>query len=136
MTTWMVLMAGLALGSDGTEQISTETEQRFAFDGYWDGVQQGIDPMEDLPITCDVKFEPGWATLCGLRMNFKWVDQGRGKCRLILMNGSLIYHGLYKRASGQLVICYGHSGQGRPTAFEVNKTQNLLILNPVKPPKK
>jgi hypothetical protein len=134
----MALVAGLAVGSDGTERISTETKS-LAIEGYWEGVKWYIDPFEDQPITCIVKFEPGWVIIDGLRINSKWLDEGRGKCRLI-QNGSLINHAIYKRETGQLVICCAIRGD-RPVRFQPRFDGNLsetilYILKPAKPPKK
>jgi hypothetical protein len=134
MSALLVLMAGLALGSDGTDRTSTETEQRLAIDGYWGGIVQ-ISSQNEM-VTYKVKLEPGRTMLVilGLWINQTWVDEGQGKCRLI-RDRKFIGYGIYKRERGQLVICCGDLGNGRPIAFQADETHNLFILKPTKPPR-
>jgi hypothetical protein len=137
MTSMIVLMAGLAVGSDGTEQISTETGY-LAIEGCWEGIRQY--PYRHQLESDKVRLEPGQIIL--LRGNgtpkgttpCKWIDEGRGKCQLILIDQ--VCHGIYKRERGQLVVCYGDIGHGRPTSFHPDETQTRLILKQTKPPGK
>jgi len=39
----LALVAGLAVGSDGRERISEETEQHFLGSGYWEGTLKVLD---------------------------------------------------------------------------------------------
>jgi hypothetical protein len=133
MTTLMVLMAGLTLGNDGTERISAETEQRLAIGGYWGGIAQSADT--GVLETHQVRLEPDlliWVGKLGEHAtNGNWIDEGQGKCRF----GRRSCYGIFKRESGQLVICYGERGE-RPARFQADAHNYLLILKPVKPPKK
>jgi hypothetical protein len=136
MTTLMVLMAGLTLGSDGTEWISTETDQRLAIDGYWEGVDR--DFVTRGPRTLGVRLEPGrtiWVSI-GFEnaWDCQWVDEGRGRCQFIY-NANVRY-GIYKRVQGQLIICYAAPGHSRPIAFFADEGYSLLILKPAITPKK
>jgi hypothetical protein len=129
MTTFMVLMAGLALGSDGTERISTETEQCLDIEGYWEGIMQYGTRKRGI-LTSIVKLESG-------RFNghsCSWVDDGQGKCQFIY--DDLIRYGIYQREPGRLIICFGELGYARPIRFHADQTQDLLILKPANPPKK
>jgi len=129
----LALVAGIAVGSDGTEPISTETEQRLAIGGYWEGVAYSVDSggMK----TRNARVEPGLVIEDnGIKWFCRWSDEGRGRCQLIV-DGVRSLPCIYKREAGQLIICYGY-GNRRPTRFHADKTQILLILKPAKPPKK
>jgi hypothetical protein len=135
MTTLMVLMAGLVLNSDGTEGISTKAEQRLAIAGYWEGMVQfaiGETPNAELR-TLQVRFDRGWY-VGAWGVDCKWTDEGRGRCRFTI-DGKQNGYGIYKRESGQLVICYVQVGS-RPTRFRAERDQVLLILKPASPPGK
>jgi hypothetical protein len=135
MTTLMVLMAGLVLGSDGVERVSTETKQRLCIDGSWEGSGQYVG--DNGPGTWKVKLEPGRMKrelTAGLVTDAKWAAEGSGKFRLV--DGNVILYGIYKFEAGQLVICFRDFGYGRPSTFHIDRTHNLLILKPVNPPKK
>jgi hypothetical protein len=139
MTTLMVLMAGLTLGSDVTERIPTETEQRLAIDGYWEGILQTVS--NDKTSIYKVRLEPASLTRvyedkCRMTYPCNWTDDGQGTCRLVFANGDSILYGIYKREGRQLTICYQNPGYGRPAKFRVDQAHNLLILKPAKPPKK
>jgi hypothetical protein len=129
MTTLMVLMAGLAMGSDGTERNSAETEQRLGIWGYWEGIEQNVQNGE--PNSLDVELAPGWFS----GLSCKWFDESGGKCRFIV-GDKWIFFGIYKRESGRLVICYVDNGHDRPTRFQPDGNKRLLILKPAKPPGK
>jgi hypothetical protein len=49
--------------------------------------------------------------------------------------GNLHYHGIYKRETNRLVICFTSAKNPRPTAFQVDKNQSVCILKPIKLPK-
>jgi hypothetical protein len=131
MTTVMVFMAGLALGSDGTERVSAETEQRLAISGNWEGVLKSWTGGKLK--TWKLELGPDWMKVAR-KLTCRWIDEGQGKCRVIL-DGEHDRYGIYKREAGQLVICYAYSGD-RPTSFHANPRQPLLILKPVHPPGK
>jgi len=134
------LVAGLAVGSDGTERISTETHQRLAIEGYWEGTVQTVLKLADAPelITGDGGFEPG---KYGDRSS-QWMDEGNGRCQwtLQLAKNLHIYDtqlGIYKHEAGRLIICVrGNGAKGRPTAFSPSESDYVFTLRPVQPPKK
>jgi hypothetical protein len=140
MTALIVVMAGLALGSDETERVLTETQQHFMCDGYWVGTWQ------DLKRTQKVRTLKVW----GGCLNFtdqgqefslgfgdvwpcRWVDERSGKCKVPLLGGEFMY-GIYKRENGRLIICLGKDN--RPCKFKVDENSVLLILKPGKSPRK
>jgi hypothetical protein len=131
MTTLMVLMAGFALGGDGKERILEETEQRLAIAGYWEGVLQ--DNHGKGKVSFKVKLEPERYRTDFWDVDCRWIDEGRGKCRAVNRSDKWIFYGIYKRESGQLIICYAHQGHDRPTRFQPERNQFLLILKPVNP---
>jgi hypothetical protein len=98
MTTLMVFLAGLTMGSDGTERISTGAHQHFLGNGYWEGVLKAV--FVEGPKTSEARLEPCqfMITEGGVvtrSMNCSWIDEGRGKCRL-LFNSESIRDGIYK----------------------------------------
>jgi len=122
------LVAGIAVGSDGTERISVETEQHFLGNGYWEGIAQVSGGY-----TVSVKLEPGKIIWDENDRFIRWCDEGPGRCRLIGEGDTQL--GIFKRESMQLIVCMGTEGN-RPTGFFCDNEHWLLILKPAKPPKK
>jgi len=133
----LALVAGLAVGSDRTERISTEAKQPFLGNGYWEGIghRPGIDGDEIQ--TATVKIQPGLVIEGEKKFSCQWIDEGRGRCRLIHVefDPPLSLEGIYKQEAGQLIICLGQSGD-RPTRFHRDQTHGLIILYRAKPLKK
>jgi len=129
----MALVAGMGVGSDGQERISTETQERFLGSGYWEGV---MFPVGDEEPTVKVMLQPGLLIAVGKgRESCKWVDEGRGLCRVISENG-ISQMAIYKRgASGQLILCI-NIWKTRPNRFQRDEAHTLLILHPSQPPRK
>lgn len=147
MTALMVaLVAGMVVGSDAVERISTETAERLAIDGCWEGTWNGPVPSRHVSGygLCNVRIKPGEISLKGDKFLVwlgidRWIDEGKGKCRI--GNG---WQGIYKRQGGRLIICFVNVDSDlpailqdpRPTIFQANERQVLLIIKPTKPPKK
>jgi hypothetical protein len=144
------LVAGMALGSDGMERTLTETEQRLAIAGDWEGTWNGSIPCRwaGTQRTCTVRLNPESMSLQGngFTAGFSlgtWIDEGKGYFR-IEFEHHLQWWGIYKREYGCLVICLVQVDSGlpliiqapRPTRFQPGKDQALLILKPAKLPKK
>ena len=123
----LALVAGMAVGSDGAERISTETEQHFMGNGYWEGTLVGT-------VHNVVRFEPGKISLLGRKSSCRWIDEGQGRCQYIL-EGCNVDRGIYKREAEQLTICMSRLGD-RPTKFESEGRYILMVLKPAKPSKK
>jgi len=133
MTALTIVLVGALAASSGPERISVETQQRFMGNGYWAAiVQVGFDAEVQ---AIDVKFEPGKIIVNGEEAkSCKWVDEGRGRCRLIV-GGTLNLEGIYQSGAGNLIICMGEQGN-RPIRFCADEKHVLIILKPVQPPKK
>jgi len=133
----LALVAGMAVGRDGPERIAAKAHQHFLGNGYWVGIAQhpGIDGDEVRTTT--LTFQPGIVIEGEEKHSCEWVDEGRGRCRVIHLefDPTLSLEGIYKREAGQLVICLGATGD-RPTGFHRDETHSLVILHPAKPPKK
>ena len=132
----IVLVAAMAVGNDGTERVSTETEERLAVED-WEGVMTYGATNNRI----SVKFQPGWLIVLPGPLGFPctWVDEGGGNCRCHIVSPlgrNQIQYCIYKRVEGQLVICSGHSGHGRPTRFRADGSQDLFILKHARTPGK
>jgi hypothetical protein len=136
MALTLALVAGMAVGRDGQERISTETKQHFLGNGYWEGIWRWAGPpIKEIPIRLEPgKFIQGHAQSVS---GYRWVDEGQGKCRLIVSD-TPGFLGRYKREAGELTICLLNHPDGRPTKFEAIQKPGsyLFILKPAKPPKK
>ena len=146
MTTMMVLMAGLTLGSNGAERISTETEQRLCLKDRWAGTLEGVLVFNKQEIGLfqvglrDVKMfvvsQPQNLAWSCNTVNTVWVDEGQGKCHLTIGDFGT-WRGIYKHEAGQLFICLDSTGKDRPTDFGSTKEgRSLFILKRITPSKK
>ena len=150
MSALMVLMAGLTVGSDETERILAETEQRLAIAGYWEGTGEG-NLGTVARRTVDVQVESGFLLYkprggaAWIELACQWVDEGNGKCRFLVVNPRTTirreleewWDGIYKREAGCLTISLRKSNKGRqPLAVQSGDDHLLLILKRVKLPKK
>jgi hypothetical protein len=81
MSVMMVLMAGLTVGSDGTEPISTETDQVVSLHGYWEGTGQGLTLSQIEPVALKdgdlVMRGPAW--MQSNRQECLWFTEGKGR---------------------------------------------------------
>jgi len=134
----MVLLAGLTVGDGGREQSSQQTKDTFLGRGHWKGTVKGW-PGHDLP-EWDVVIKPDKLQLLkgggnvAVDATWRWVDEGRGKCRLSILEHDTHFLGIYKREMGNLIICLRVRSEGYPPAFRASPNQALLILKPDKPP--
>jgi hypothetical protein len=138
MTALMILMAVMTVGSDGMERISTATEQHLVIGGYWEGDYHHYSEEDGSFADYETSFRQGeWIIkhrrgfIC-LATPSRFVDEGQGRCRLMVQGDSIPMSGIYKREAGQLVICLGII---RPITFHCDKGNSLLTLKPAKPPK-
>jgi len=135
----IVFMATMAVGNDCQERVLTETDQSLCLEGLWKetchNVGLGNDPVErDIIFNKTSRWGLSGAVDC--RHGFFWVDEGKGKILLFEnKTGNLHYHGIYKRETSRLVICFTSAKNPRPTAFQVDKNQSVCILKPIKLPK-
>jgi hypothetical protein len=142
----LAMVAGFAVGSDGQEGISTETDQRLCIGGNWEGSYQGTCPEwpgleeQGLPLFIQDGFafvetppgqRPGPIYLLG-----EWIDEGNGRFRIDFWSMGTSFHGIYRRQGGRLSICMTAPSIQRPKAFIADQEHALLTLTPAKPPKK
>jgi len=134
----LALVAGMAVGSDGWERISTDVEKRLAIDGYWEGDYHYYSEEDGSTADYETSFRQGeWIIrhrrgfICRATPS-RFVDEGQGRCRLMVQGDSIPMSGIYKREAGQLVICLGII---RPITFHCDKGHSLLTLKLAKPPK-
>jgi hypothetical protein len=135
----IVFMAMMAAGNDGQERVLTETDQLLCLEGLWKETFHSVGPGND-PAERDIIFNKtsrwGLSGAVDCRHGFFWVDEGQGKILLFEnKTGTLHYHGIYKRETGRLVICFTSGKNPRPTVFQVAKNQSVSILKPTKLPK-
>jgi hypothetical protein len=141
MTTLMVLMAGLTLGSDRSEGISTKAEQRLCIEGKWKGSYQGTCPgwlgLEDavFPIVIQrgavsIEKPPQLVLPATLLLLGDWIDEGKGRFRIDFDGFETQFHGIYRREAGCLIICMTAPNIPRPTAFTADGEHALLFLKP------
>jgi len=83
----LALVAGMAVGSDGTEKFSTETEEQLGINGYWEGNLR-FEINNEVSTNC-VKLENGVLIIGRIRNQCRWVDEGRGRCLQILDENSI-----------------------------------------------
>jgi hypothetical protein len=129
----LALAAGMAVGSDGAERISTESQESFLGSGYWEGA---LLPASDEEPTVKMILQPGLIILGKEHESCKWVDEGWGRCRVTMGDKfTCEYMCIYKREVGKLIVCFRDGGL-RPTGFHSNKAQGLWVLKLAKSPKK
>jgi len=118
----LILFAGMAAGNDGHERVLMETDQSLCLEGLWKETCYSIG-LANAPAERDIIFNKtsrgGLSGAVDCRHGFFWVDEGQGKILLFENKaGNLHYHGIYKRETGRLVICFTSAKNPRPTAFE------------------
>jgi hypothetical protein len=141
----MALVAGIAVASDGTERISTDTEQRLCIGGEWEGFYLGTCPgwfgLEEQGSLLVLGTGLASVKLTGqpkgvLLFLGDWIDEGNGRFQ---MKGSELaspFHGIYRREAGYLTICMTAPSISRPTAFKSDSEHVVLFLKLANPPKK
>jgi hypothetical protein len=130
----MALVAGMAVSSDGQERISTETKQHLCLTGEWDAtiVGRSVEPRR---ISIGFFLVEWHGKTVASRGDHHWLDEGRGRLRLVFPNGQNLSLGIYKQEIGQLVICVDESNKHRPTRVHTDEGY-ILILKPINPSKK
>jgi hypothetical protein len=141
----MALAAGMVVGSDESGWASTEIEERLCIQNREEGTWQYYSHCYQEMLFFKVTLKQGyiWLTPKGeknptARYGCQWVDEGGGKCRMILDDPAVpCWLGIYKREAGRLIICLGDPrGERRPIAFWANYEQSLFIFHNVQPPPK
>jgi hypothetical protein len=121
----MALAAGMVMAS-GPERNLSETEQRLDVGGVWEGTwRQGPLLMEKIRMEAGVVHVDLW------KFPMEFSDEGRGWVRVKGQKGE-DFLGIYRWESEQLIICCRWS-HGRPTIFDSENHQSIIILKRVKP---
>lgn len=141
----MAMVVGMALGSDGSERITTESVEHLCLDGEWEGTWTGRNFLRQSPYLgllvhskteedFTVRITPDRIEAQGKGISFKigvrkWIDEDQGKFRYSN------WLGIYKREGGRLFLCMKWDGSGRPTTFQAGEGQVLIVLKRAKPAK-
>jgi hypothetical protein len=126
----MVLMVAMAVPGNGPERVSGETEQGLDLRGEWEGVLVWLGRARPVVLSGETLW---WRRKGSVEL---WsidcmIDEGGGKFRFKWV--AYPTHGIYERRPDTILMCYGSMSEGRPSAFEVGKNRELLILHRVKP---
>ena len=129
----MILMAAMAVPGNGPERVSGEVKLTDALDlrGGWEGdwLDAKNHRMSRVLIRSD---RPSWITRgCGPSYPFVYHDDGRGKFQGELFGEKVL--GIFRQAGNRLTLCYREASKRRPTDFQEDGDQTLLILHRVKP---
>jgi hypothetical protein len=126
----MVLMAGMAVPGNGPEKVSGEVEQRLDLHGEWEGVIEAAEQG----IFGSIRFADGkiYRAGCEAAMSrCEITDEGNGQLHLTI--STIAYIGIYRRERDELLIAFRNTeDRKRPTTFQADGEQGLLILHRVK----
>ena len=133
----MVLMAGMVVPGNGPKKVSGELTP-YPFAGTWQGIMQ-FEGFADK----EIGMTDGKLTVCPnlgdqpIAFSGPAIYQGRGQLRIhmihVLGNGDCL--GIHRQDGDRLIICLREPGKERPTSFNTDNHQALIILHRVKPSK-